>query len=259
MGMHFGIIASRTSLDSIIEALRECGAELRFVKTLARLEDAPDDPSADYIIAGERAGASYLMDTTMVLSAGQADVLAAAAKRTGEVVVGCGAETVSGTFWFSAFSGPKMLRMYFMCRSALAVPFSDGKPFESEATDPLDMDWDGDGIFAALGELGFDYSAWSGAGPYQLFTLDNIPGPADQPLEDAQRRHWSRNRIASDKRPKVSVIERPAVSVMSSRSPSEPLAPGRRSPWQRFRSYLGRRHSWRRPKAGVSTLFSGDK
>jgi hypothetical protein len=253
MGMHFGIIAGHVSLDPIVQALRQSGAELRLVKTLDRLEDAPNDGNTTYIIAGEHAGASYLLDETMVLSAGQADLLAAAANRMGTLVVGCGAETVSGTFWFSAFDGPEVLRMFFMCRSNLAVPFSVGAPFRSEATHPLDMDWDGDGIFAAFTELGFDYTAWLNAGPYQLFALDNVAELANQPLESAQREHWKHNQLAPETRPKVSIVQRPPVDMASYQKPS-----GRRTLLQGIRQYFRRRHSSRSPKAGVQTLFSDD-
>jgi|HubBroStandDraft_1064217.scaffolds.fasta_scaffold83085_2 hypothetical protein len=261
MGMHFGIIAGRVSLDSIIPAFRESGAELTFVKTLDRLEDAPNDRNTTYIIAGEHAGASYLIDESMMLSAGQADLLAAAANRTGALVVGCGAETVSGSFWFSAFNGPEMLRMFNMCRSDLAVPFSDGKPLQSETTHPLDMDWDGDGIFAALAELGFDYNAWLDAGPYQLLTLGDVASPANQPLENAQKEHWKRNQLAADKRPRISLVQRPAVNVLSSQSPTErgqSLVTGRKTLWQRILKPFRRRYN-RKEKDGVQTLFSGDK
>lgn len=254
MGMHFGIVAGRAPLDSIIQALRESGAELRPVKSLDRLEDAPNDGDTTYIIAGEHAGASYLLDETMVLSAGQADLLAATASRMGALVVGCGAETVSGTFWFSAFRGPDLLRMFFMCRSKLAVPFSVGVPFRSEASYPLDMDWDGDGIFAAMAELGFDYTAWLSAGPYQLFALDNVAEATHHPLESAQRKHWKDNRLAPERRPSVSVVQRPPVNTASNQKP-----PGGGTLLQRLRQRLRQRHSWRRPKAGVQTLFSGDK
>lgn len=262
MGMHFGIIASRVPLDSILQALRENGAELRLVGTLDRLEDAPQGGDTTYIIAGEHAGVCYLLDETMVLSAGHADSLAAVARQLGCAVVGCGAETVSGTFWFTAFEGPSLLRMFFMCRSNLAVPFSVGRPFQSEASHPLDMGWDGEGIFAALEELDFDYNAWLNAGPYQLLALDDVSGPAEEPLEDAQRVHWKRNQLGPDNRPGISVVHRPQGDMESYQNLSgrgRQLASGRRTLWQGIRQYFRRRHSWRRPKAGVQTLFSGDK
>jgi hypothetical protein len=242
--MHFGIIAGRVSLDAILQAFHESGAELLRVKPLERLEDAPQDRSATYIIAGEHAGSSYLIDESMLLSAGQADLLAAVADRTGALVVGCGAETVSGTFWFSAFNGRDLLRIFWMCRSDLAAPFSDGRPFQSEATHPLDMDWDGDGIFAALGELGFEYNSWLAAGPYQLLVLEKVAGPTNQPLEDALTEHSKRHQLASDERPGISVVQRPPVSIGPSQSPSEPglsVGSGKRTLWQRAIQSLRRR------------------
>jgi hypothetical protein len=229
MGMHFGIIAGRVSLDVLLEALRESWSALRRIKPLDRLEDAPQDRNATYIIAGEQAGASYLIDESMLLSAGQTDLLAAAADRTGALVVGCGAETVSGTFWFSAFHGRDLLRMFWMCRSDLTAPFSEGRPLQSETTHPLDMDWDADGIFAALGELGFDYSAWLAAGPYQLLELEMADGPTTQPLEDALKEHCKNHQLAVDQRPGICVVQRAPANI----APSQ-LATGKPTLWQRI-------------------------
>jgi hypothetical protein len=234
--MHFGVIAGRVSLDVLLRVFGEVGLELRQVRPLDRLEDAPQDRDATYVIAGERDGASYLIDQSMLLSAGQADLLAAAADRTGVLVVGCGAETVSGTFWFSAFDGPDLLRMFWMCRSDLALPFSDGRPFQSEASHPLDMDWDGDGIFAALSELGFDYNAWLAVGPYRLLTLEKLAELTHQPLEDALKEHCKRHQLAPEERPEISVVQRAPTNNTSSRSSPElgrSLPTGKRTVRQR--------------------------
>jgi len=244
MGMHFGIIAGRVPLGALLQTFRELGSELRLVRQLDRLEDVPQDRNADYMIAGEHNGSSYLIDESMLLSAGKADLLAAASDRTGALVVGCGAETVSGTFWFNAFEGQHLLRMFWMCRSDLAAPFSAGQPFQSEATHPLDMDWDGDGIFAALGELGFDYNAWLAAGPYQLLVLEKAGGPANQPLEDALREHWERHKLAPSERPRISVVRRPPAKGAPFRAPSDPSrspASGKRTLWDRVIQSLRRR------------------
>jgi hypothetical protein len=259
MGMHFGIIAGRVPLDSLIQALCQSGAELRFVNPIDSLADAPDDGDTTYIIAGEHAGASYLLDRTMVLSAGQADLLAAAARRAEAHIVGCGAETTSGTCWFSAFDGPNVLRMFFACATDLAQPFSVGQPLESEASCPLDMGWDGDGIVAALEQAGFDYNAWVEAGPFQLLALDDISGPVDQPLEDTQKEHWNHYRLVSDDGPEICVVQRPLGNITPPLGRGQPLASGNPTLWQGFRKSLRRRNSWRHPKAGVQTLFSGDK
>lgn len=195
MGMHFGIVASRSSLEGLFRVLGELGCRLRPVRPLNALEDAPQDRSATYLIAGESDGASYLIDPAMLLSAGEPDLLAALAHRTGTVVVGCGAETGSGTFWFTAFDGQELRRMFWMCRSDLSTPFGLGKAFGSEASHPLDAGLDAPGIFAALGELGFDFKAWHATGPYQLLTLENMPKRSDRPLEVGLKEHCSRHRF----------------------------------------------------------------
>ena len=98
MGMHFGIVASHVPLKRLLGELNEAGFALRQVGELSRMDEAPDDNDESYVIAGELGGATYLLDKSMLISAGHADQLAAIAKRTGEVVVGCGAETVSATY-----------------------------------------------------------------------------------------------------------------------------------------------------------------
>jgi len=208
MGMHFGIVAARVPLQTLLPAFRAEGAELRPLQSLDSLDDAPEDRTLDYLIAGERAGSSYLIDSSMLLSAGHSDLLAAVARHTGALLVGCGAETVSGTFWFTAFAGPHPVRIFWMCRSDLAVPYTCGTPLPSEAAHPLDMGYDGDGIRAALGELGFDYDAWTAAGPFQLLSLDHISGPADQPFEADLRDHHARHKLSAPAHPAATVVKR---------------------------------------------------
>jgi hypothetical protein len=239
MGMHFGIIAGKLSLDSLTLAFNELGLELRHVKSLDRIEDAPRDADDEetYIIAGERDGACYLIDQSMALSAGHLDLLAAAAKRAGGRVVSCGAETTSGTFWFSAFDGEDLLRMFWMCRMELDAPFSAGIPLQGEASHPLDMDWDGEGIFAALSELGFDYHGWLDVGPYRLLTRGAIPTLANRPLEEARDEHYRQHQLEPDERPEISVVQRAPVSTPSTGPMTEAgraSTPGKLGIWQRI-------------------------
>ena len=210
MGMHFGIVASRVPLGRLLEELNEAGIALRLVRELAGLDDVPGGNEADYVVGGERGGATFLIDQSMLISAGRADELAAIAKRTGEMVVGCGAETVSGTYWLTAFSGARLLRVFWMCHSELTTPFSDGTPLRSEAARRIDGDIDGGGIVAALHELGFDYEDWIGVGPFRLFAVERLADPKEQPLEEAMKEHWATHQIPPGERPGLTVVSRRA-------------------------------------------------
>jgi hypothetical protein len=238
--MHFGIIAGRASLDPLIQSFHDLGIELRFVKALDRLEDAPRDRNAAYIIAGERAGMSYMVDEPMLLSGGKADVLASAAAKMGVLLVGCGAETVSGTFWLSAFDGPNPLRLFMACTMNLPVPFSQGVPLRSEAEQPLDSGLDGEGVWAALKDLGFDYDSWVHSGPFRLLALEELGAQGEQPLEDAIAGHCGRHQLPVDQRPSISAMLRAPTAVSSPPESSRAAESDRRTLRDRLLRILGR-------------------
>ena len=160
MGMHSGVVASRVPLDRLIEEFDAVGIGLRLVGDVASSDAIPEGNEESYVIGGQRGGATHLFDEAMLLSA--------IANRTGELVVGCGAETASQTYYFSAFEGARPLRLFWMCHSELTTPFSDGTPLASEALQPMDGDFSGGGVFAALRALGFDYEGWAKQGPFRL-------------------------------------------------------------------------------------------
>lgn len=210
MGMHSGVVASRVPLDRLIEEFDAVGIGLRRVGDVASSDAIPEGNEESYVIGGERGGATYLFDESMLLSAGRADDLAAIANRTGELVVGCGAETSSQTYYFSAFEGARLLRLFWMCHSDLTKPFSDGAPLASEASEPLDGDFYGGGIFAALRGLGFDYEGWEKQGPFRLYIIDRYEVSAEQPLELASMVHCERHQIPAEDRPAPIVSMQPA-------------------------------------------------
>jgi hypothetical protein len=88
----------------------------------------------------------------MVLSA-DSDLVAALAQELSCLVIGAGAETVSGTFWLTAADGAGLRRVYFHVLATMTEPFTRGDPLPSEAA----VEWtdiDGAGILARLADLG---------------------------------------------------------------------------------------------------------
>ncbi len=209
MGMHSGVVASRVPLDRLIEEFDAVGIGLRLVGDVASSDAIPEGNEESYVIGGQRGGAPYLFDEAMLLSAGRADDLAAIANRTGELVVGCGAETASQTYDFSAFEGARLLRLFWMCHSELTTPFSDGAPLASEALQPMDGDFYGGGVFAALRALRFDYEGWEKQGPFRLYIVDRYAVPTERPLELAIKEHCERHEIPPEDRPAPIVSIRP--------------------------------------------------
>jgi hypothetical protein len=145
MGMHFGILAARCPL-SLLEA------ELAPLGVSAGDDILSDDDLPEELIAGERQGRSYIVDPMFELSA-HGDFVRSLSERLRTLVVGCGAETVSGTYWVFAAEDGQALRSYWSCAFDLAIAFDEGdwcRDLELQAAD-------GSGMFALLRRAGFDY------------------------------------------------------------------------------------------------------
>ena len=86
---------------------------------------ADRQPGGYLLFVGEAGGKSYLLDTHMALSTSP-DLVAFLAADSGYVVVGYGAETVSGSYWFIAARGGTLLRHYHSADAgpALRTPSS---------------------------------------------------------------------------------------------------------------------------------------
>ena len=89
MGMHFGILAAPCSWPTLLTALREHAGEFS--------EAASSGGENWEIEAGEHEGRSYVVDSSYLLSGGAPDLIVTLSKSIPGVVVGCYAETVSGS------------------------------------------------------------------------------------------------------------------------------------------------------------------
>lgn len=113
------------------------------------------------------------------------------------MVVGCGAETVSGTFWVFAAENGRVLRSYWSCAFDLATAFDEGdwcRDLDLEARD-------GEGLFALLRRAGFDYDAFAVDAPKRTLVSPlelRLPNGA---LHERLERHRDANRLPEDVRP----------------------------------------------------------
>lgn len=190
MGMHHGIVAAEATAERLIATLDALSPSLTPGSRRGVLDELDLEHGDDgfRLAFGERDGRAYILDASMVLSA-DGDAIVEASRTLGAVVVGCGEETTSGSYWFFAADRGQLIRAYWNCYADMRQPWSKGQPLAVEASQPLE-DLDGAGMFAALTSLGFDYEGWIDGPDLQELTFDLAetqpaggPGPLQQELE----------------------------------------------------------------------------
>jgi hypothetical protein len=209
VGMHFGILAADVDWPELLGLLREQALGLVERGALASEEEveawfAGQAWDEGYrLMGGAQEGKAYLLDTSHLLSGIEPDLIASLAAASGRLVVGCGAETASETYYLVAARGGEVLRHhYHCCYSAIAVPYDSGAPLPTEEEDPLDGRM-GEGMLAALRYFGFNYDAWSDAGTHHaiLWTDEHPPAAEDTtrptPLGAAVARHMANHELES--------------------------------------------------------------
>ena len=95
----------------------------------------------------------YVLDPAMVLS-GLADTIVALSGQLSCEVIGAGAETVSGSFWFTAASSGRLVLLHYDQKVSITEPLHLGMRLPTEQARPFD-DPDGTGIVAGIAPLGF--------------------------------------------------------------------------------------------------------
>ena len=161
MAMHFGILAAGAPMGPFVAALQQQIGGIAPGERRGTLEAVHPDDDADvwHLGIGERDGATYLCDISSMVSA-DADVVVETSRLLQATVVGCGAETGSGTFWFYAARGGTLLHGYWMCFSSVDVPWLAGTPLPDQILEEM-PDPAGAGLMKALRSVGFDYEAWA--------------------------------------------------------------------------------------------------
>jgi hypothetical protein len=116
MGMHFGVLVADMSWPDLLVRLEtQTGVfiDQGIVEDLDEFDLAPE--GKDFLLlAGELDGKAYLFDTSFFLS-GTPDFITNIAADSGKLVIGCGAETVSGTYYLVVARGEEVLRHYYNC------------------------------------------------------------------------------------------------------------------------------------------------
>jgi hypothetical protein len=189
MGLHCGYIVATASQTDLLEELSRHTGEFIVDTVVERTEDAELDPGQFDLMLGELDGRAFLVDTSMFLS-DSPDMIVAMSARLG-TVVGCGAETVSGSYWLTAARDGKPLRYIFVSHAGMTRGMAMGDPLPSEAEHPF-VDISGEGVFAAMAVFGLDPSPWLDSGPASVVKYDDSRKPEDGPLAAVRREHYER-------------------------------------------------------------------
>jgi len=223
MGMHHGIVAAVASPDRLIAALNTQHPTITPGAGHGSLTDLKleDTDQGWHMAFGEHAGRSYILDTSMVLSAA-GDAVIAASRELGGVVVGCGEETTSGSYWLFAADDGRLLRGYWNCYTDMTEPWTKGEPLASEASEPIEH-LDGAGLLAALESLGFDYDAWAGGSDLRELVYAPSDGAPVEPAPlMAELEEFRQSvEIPAGKQPKPKVIRRDGGFDLAAPPPSD--------------------------------------
>jgi hypothetical protein len=211
MGMHHGVIAAKVQPAQLIDALNAHVSTLKPSTPATRLDGLPlDATDTGWGLAyGEYSGATYIFDTSLVLSA-DFDLIASLSRELNTDVVGWGAETVSGTYWFIACRGGELVRGYWHCHMDMREPWTRGTRLAIEKAQAFDADLDGDALAAGAREFGFDFNNWIAKGPFTGLAYEANTFPTPGPLGEEFNRFHASVMIPEGKRPKISVVTRSA-------------------------------------------------
>lgn len=200
MGTHCGYIAANLAWPNLLSLLtKEAGDFIDRGKV-----ENPETydwswASEGYLLlAGELGPNSYLVDSHQLLSSNP-DFIAWLASASGALVVGHGAETVSGSYWFTAAKGSNVLRQYSYCGELSLDPYTFGEPFPTEDAHPLNDGPALKGQWEVLGHLGFDYDRWFGSGLRRCLLFTEATLPKEGMLSVAASRFFEQFRMPERK------------------------------------------------------------
>ncbi|GEM_PF-4815881 len=215
MGMHFGVIAAKTSWTALLAALAESFGEFSDRGSVEPTAEAPFERGEDGILAGELDGCSFVLDSSMLLSASEYDKLRDVSVRIDSLLVACVAETVSGSFGLFVADRGKVVRLYWNCTSALFQALQIGNQLPCESEVPVE-EIDGAGLFAAMRQFGLDFEKWYRQGTRQAYvwkfndaeTENDLSPGGKGPLSLAIAEHEKQFSIPTNKRSQPTVVSR---------------------------------------------------
>src|SRR5262249_27042622 len=131
--MHWGLVAATTSMDALLDELGRHTGEFTRGEAVGSVSAwKPDEHAEEFALAvGERDGRTYLLDASFMLS-DMPDALVAMSHRLG-LVIGGGAETVSGSWWLTVARDGELLRFVFVQRATMSQGMAIGEPLPTEA------------------------------------------------------------------------------------------------------------------------------
>jgi len=221
MSMHFGILVADMPWSKFFPLLAANTGRFIDQGPVENLDDLDLDPTPEGypIVAGEYDGRSFVLDSSFMMSMTGADFVVELSKQARTLVIGCGAETISGSYGFLAVDAGQVLRRYFDCQALLSEPLDEGELVVTEDDLPLE-DLDGKGLIAALAAFGFDFDSWYNGGQRQqyLYTVDERNSSEERgvlmkgPLAERIDEHNVEYALAEDERPSIMMFTRDAVT-----------------------------------------------
>jgi hypothetical protein len=222
MGMHFGILVADLPWSEFFSLLSSKTGRFLDQGPVDNLDELDLDPTSEgnLIVAGEYRGKSYVLDTSMMMSMTGADFVAELSEEADALVIGCGAETTSGSYAFLAVRSGEVLRRYFDSQAFLSEPLDEGDDLPTEEDQPLE-DLDGKGLIAALAHFGFDFDGWykEGGRRQYVYTADESKSSEEErgvlvkgPLAERMNEHYGEYALPDDERPTIMLYTRDAVT-----------------------------------------------
>jgi hypothetical protein len=198
MGWHSGLVVANTSWSALEAVL---GPKIRAQPS--RMLVAIDDAERDDCVGGELDGRAYLSDGLMMIST-NGDLIVELSRELGCLVIGCGAETVSGSFWLFAADHGKRLRIYWACAMELDAALDSGAWARSIKLEDLDAS----GMRDALASEGFDFDAWCERGTKRILDLPEDSDLGAGSIADEIDAFRETHRIPAGQQPQPRVVLR---------------------------------------------------
>lgn len=211
MGLHYGVLSVKAPLENVIVKLSSLNVNFDKKEDLQQYPEETLLEEGWIILASEIDNYSIIMDSSFVLSGSQnPDLIIELSRYFKDPIVSCGAETVSGSFWFLSAYSNHILRFYEHCHMEISKPFSIGDSLPSEAILPFNGDLYGNGLFDGLKYYGYDFRKWFNQFPKSsyFYKIDNYytPDQSNNSISLLLKKHHDKYKIPLNKRPEIKIV-----------------------------------------------------